>query len=642
MDTFKKNRAIVIDCLKRRDFSEASVNNYEKIYSSIEHYLNERGVIYSPKLGEEMLLLEQDAFFTVKGILIRTASIRKLNDVYLNGCIKNAVLSSHKKYRNIELVNEFDTAVSDYLSSVRDKFSSIQQINAERRIRLFFKFLQAHGICTLDEISYASLLAYHEELSYLKPSSRMVEESSIHQILHLLSDQGKIDPGRYLYMYLLEKGYQQTTESLTADELQKINEYRFDSLCFSSEMFLQNGRQLVNKYRASGYVDEICKDVERTIHYLYLFLDLNGLGYLPEIAEIWLNSENTKKIISGSSWKIARRTLCVFQDMLLNGEPDFGKVYRRGISGLDGLPDWCKIPLMDYADLRSKEKLEDTTVKNDIFSILRFLRFILGIGRQSFMELTGEDIVEFNLKDLHGTPEGKNSCNARIRRFLKYLGSNSYLSCLNLYMSLSTTAASVETVVKIFTDEEIGLIRKYVDNAETSLEIRDSAIMLLGCDMGVRGCDIVGLRLRDIDWRKQCIHFRQDKTDVDVILSMPTAVGNAIFRYLRDVRNKGTDDDHVFVSINAPFSSITRGVCYGTLHRILPNRKVPGSGFHATRKTFSTNRLKSGVNPELIADALGHKTAETLTPYLSLDNERMTLCPLSLECLSIQMKGGFR
>lgn len=642
MDTFKKNRAIVIDCLKRRDFSEKSVNCYEKIYSSIEHYLDEKGVIYSPELGEEMLLLEQDAFFTVKGISIRAASIHKLNDVYLNGCIKNAVLSPRKQYGNIKLVKEFETAVSDYLCSVRNKFSSIQQVNIERRVRLFFKFLQVHCICALDEISYASLRTYHEELSYLKPASRIVEESSIHQMLQFLSDQGKVNPGRYLYMYLLEKGYQLTTELLTAEEHQKINEYRFDSLCFSPEMFLQNGRQLVNKYRTSGYVDEICRDVERTIHYLFLFLDLNRLGYLPEIAEIWLNSENTKKMISGSSWKTARRTLCVFQDMLLNGEADFGKVYRKGISGLDELPDWCKIPLMDYVDLRSKEKLEDTTVKNDIYSILRFLRFILGIGRQSFMELTGEDIVEFNLKDLHGTPEGKNSCNARIRRFLKYLGSKSYISSLNLYMSLSTTAASVETVVKIFTDEEIDLIRKYVDSAGTSLEIRDSAIMLLGCDMGVRGCDIAGLRLRDIDWRRQCIHFRQDKTDADVILSMPTAVGNAIFRYLRNVRNKETEDDHVFISINAPYSSITRNVCYGTLHRILPDRNVPGSGFHATRKTFSTNRLKTGVSPEMISDALGHKMAGTLTTYLSLDNERMTMCPLSLECLSILMKGGFQ
>ena len=642
METFKKNSAIVIECLKKRDFSETSVRKYEMIYSSIENYLNEKGVIYSPELGNEMLLLDQDSFFIIKGLTLRAASINKLNDVYLNGCIKNAVIFPHKKYRNVELVDEFEIAVSDFMISVRDIFTPIQQLNVNRRVRLFFKFLQIHQIFSLDEISYASIQAYHEELSYLKPQSRMVEESSIHQMLHFLSDIGKIDPGRYLYMYLLEKGYRLTTESLTADERRRLDEYKFDSMSFSPDMFLQSGKELIKKYILAGYVDAIIKNVERTIYYLYLFLDLNGIGYLPEVADIWLASENTKKMMSGSSWKSAKRTLNVFQDMISNGEPDFNKIYRKGISGLDELPDWCKIPLMDYADLRYKEKLDDSTVKNDIYSILRFLRFILGIGCRSFMELTGEDIVEFNLKDLHGTPEGKNSCNARIRRFLKYLGTNNYTSGINLYMSLSTTAASVETVVKVFTDEEITLIRKYVDNSKTPLEIRDSAIILLGCDMGVRGCDIAGLRLCDIDWRKQCIHFRQDKTDADVILSMPTAVGNAIFRYLCDVRNKETEDDHLFIRIKAPFSSVTRNICYETLHRILPDRKVSGSGFHATRKTFSTNRLKCGVSPELIADALGHKTTVTLTPYLSLNDERMTMCPLSLKEMSISMEGGFQ
>ena len=88
--------------------------------------------------------------------------------------------------------------------------------------------------------------------------------------------------------------------------------------------------------------------------------------------------------------------------------------------------------------------------------------------------------------------------------------------------------------------------------------------------------------------------------------------------------------------------SIKRSVCYDTLHRILPDRNVHGSGFHVTRKTFSTNRLKSGVKPSLIADVLGHADMSTLTPYLSLDTERMSLCPLSLSELFITMEGGFR
>ena len=642
MKDFHFRCSIVIFRLKEKGFSEKSIQSYRKVYAAIGDYVNEKGVIYSPELGEKMLLINDDAFFQVSGKALRAACIRKLNDVYKHGDIKESVLSPRHEYGNIVLVEPFETAAIGFMESVKDTFSPVQQGNVNRRIRLFWKFVQFHGICSLDGVSYEIITAYHNELSHLKTASRIVEESSIHQILHYLSDQGMLDPGRYLHMYLLEKGHPMTLEAFSLEERQEIERYRLDSMCFPANMFLQSGQELIQKYQLAGYVPDSYKDAERTILYFYLFLDMNGLGYLPEIASIWLNSNVVKQVITGSSWKAARRVLHVFCDMLSEGEVCFQKVYRKGISGLEELPDWCKEPLMDFADLRKKEKLEESTVKNDIYSILRFLRFILQQKIQSFRDISGSTIIEFNLMDRHGSPEGKNACNIRIRRFLKYLGREGYLASPGLYMSIAPAAEPVETIVTIFTDDEVQTIRDYVGSATTDLEIRDSAIILLGCDMGMRGCDIVGLRLQDIDWKKQCIRIRQDKTDKDAVLAMPTAVGNAVFRYLRDARHKGVASDHVFISIDAPYHPIKRAVCYETLHRVLPGRKVHGSGFHATRKTFSTNRLRNGVSPTMIADAMGQAGIDSLTPYLFLDDERMSLCPITLEELSIPVEGGIR
>lgn len=77
-----------------------------------------------------------------------------------------------------------------------------------------------------------------------------------------------------------------------------------------------------------------------------------------------------------------------------------------------------------------------------------------------------------------------------------------------------------------------------------------------------------------------------------------------------------------------------------TLKRILPQRSVPGSGFHVTRKTFSTHKLQRGIPPERISSAIGQRSVKSLTPYLSLDGERLSMCPLSLESLNIPWKGG--
>jgi integrase len=188
----------------------------------------------------------------------------------------------------------------------------------------------------------------------------------------------------------------------------------------------------------------------------------------------------------------------------------------------------------------------------------------------------------------------------------------------------------------------VDTIRGYMKKASSPIEIRDCAIMLLGTDMGMRGADIVSLSLADIDWKNQCIRFRQSKTGAETWLAMPTGVGNAIYRYLKEARPRDTKSDSVFVSTRTPHGGITRSVCYGTLRRVLPERDVPGSGFHVTRKSFSTNRLRNGISPAGIADALGHSGTDNLRPYLSLDVRNMSKCPLSLVYLGIPVEGGRR
>ena len=146
MEKYRFKSAVVLWRLKERGYSEASIQSYRRIFSSIENYLNEKGVVYSPALGEEMLALNEDAFFKEPGILLRSACIRKLNDVYLHGDIKTALLSPHKKYGRVELVEQFENAVTGFMDSVKDSFTMSQQENVRRRVCLFFRYMQTSGL----------------------------------------------------------------------------------------------------------------------------------------------------------------------------------------------------------------------------------------------------------------------------------------------------------------------------------------------------------------------------------------------------------------------------------------------------------------------------------------------------------------
>ena len=104
METYRIKSAIVLWRLKERGFSEASIRGYRRIFSSIESYLEEKEVVYSPELGEKMLDLNENAFFKEPGLSLRAACIRKLNDVYLHGDLTTVLLTPRRKYGNVKLI----------------------------------------------------------------------------------------------------------------------------------------------------------------------------------------------------------------------------------------------------------------------------------------------------------------------------------------------------------------------------------------------------------------------------------------------------------------------------------------------------------------------------------------------------------
>ena len=640
MDEFERNSTTVIEALEQRGYSQHTIQSHRKVYKSIHEYLEQNQISYTPNLGNR--ILSEPSILDVKGKYILAGCISKLNDVYLHGKITCAQMSPHKVYATIPLNMEFEQAVSNFTNSISDSFSDAQIYNAKCRCSLFLRCMQCWGKSTLLDITYEEIHKYHyQELSHLKKASRIVEESTLHQFFQFLSIEKGINPGLYMYMYQLERDIYVQLNELPQEIQKRVSSLKEESLAFPPDEFWTAGQELIQLIKEAGYNEKYADEMEVAIRYLYLFLDINHLGYLPELADIWLQNVAKNNLFHGSTVHSASRILNVFRDFAEAGAPDFTKVYRKGIAGIYALPDWCRIPMEGFIQQRLKQKLDSKTVKNDIFFLLRFFAFIIQRGITSFTELTGKTMVEFNLYDMHGTSDGKNSCNCGIRRFLKYLYRERIITDSKLHLALGVAASPVETIVQVLTDEEIQQAKTYIDNANSPIEIRDSAMFLLGVDMGIRGCDIVSLKLADIDWKRQCIQFQQCKTDNETYNAMPTAVGNAIFRYLRDVRPKGIENEYIFVSLAPPYKRLSRCVCYGVLKRILPNRKVPGSGFHVTRKTFSTNRLNNGTTPEQIANALGHSDTRSLTPYLSLDRKHMEECPLSLESLNLLKKEGF-
>ena len=90
--------------------------------------------------------------------------------------------------------------------------------------------------------------------------------------------------------------------------------------------------------------------------------------------------------------------------------------------------------------------------------------------------------------------------------------------------------------IPYLTSEEIRKVRESLVDGENSLTLCDKAIGILALYTGLRGCDMAGMALDSVDWDRDIIYIRQQKTEFPFELPLIAIVGNAIYDYLTSER----------------------------------------------------------------------------------------------------------
>ncbi|MBM4072034.1 MAG: integrase [Planctomycetes bacterium] len=166
-------------------------------------------------------------------------------------------------------------------------------------------------------------------------------------------------------------------------------------------------------------------------------------------------------------------------------------------------------------------------------------------------------------------------------------------------------------------------------------DVRDRAILMLLAVYGLRGGEVRALRLEDLDWQQEVLIVRHDKQKKARTYPLCRSVGDAVLRYLREVR-PGTDHREVFLTRVAPFRPLGRG----GLKSIARNRllalglKLPHYGSHVLRHACATHLLAQGLSLKEIGDHLGHRSPQTTRIYAKVDlNALRTVGDFELEGL---------
>jgi site-specific recombinase XerD len=179
--------------------------------------------------------------------------------------------------------------------------------------------------------------------------------------------------------------------------------------------------------------------------------------------------------------------------------------------------------------------------------------------------------------------------------------------------------------------------RHVIDSCDphTPVGLRDRAILLLLARLGLRGDEVITLRLDDIDWEagRLCIRGKNGR---ECLMPMPTDVGEAIAAYLQRGRPQRADR-HLFLRTRAP----VRGRRHGSdgigsiVHHALERAGIdaPHKGSHQFRHALAVRMLKRGASLSEIGEVLRHRSPIATSIYAKVD-------VASLRSLALPWPGG--
>lgn len=153
--------------------------------------------------------------------------------------------------------------------------------------------------------------------------------------------------------------------------------------------------------------------------------------------------------------------------------------------------------------------------------------------------------------------------------------------------------------------------------------LRDRAILLLLTGLGLRACEIAGLRLDDVGWRTGTLRIRGKGDRVDE-LPMSDEIGQALEDYVLHGRGGRIVGEEVFWTVIDPVQPLTaNGVC-GTVRQICIKAGVEKFGPHRLRHTFATGMLASGATLQEVQGLLRHAHLRTTAIYTKVDTNRLS------------------
>ena len=299
---------------------------------------------------------------------------------------------------------------------------------------------------------------------------------------------------------------------------------------------------------------------------------------------------------------------------------------------------------LSFIDERKSYDFALSTINRDIYTLNYFSEYLQRSGIKDIKAISPSTIQGFMkwLASQKNLPTLKNAT-ATLRAFLKYLYKNGDVS--HDYSSVVLTVRCRKTVPSVYSTDEIERMLNSF-NQSSAVGVRNYAMVLMAVRLGMRASDICSIEFKNIHWDRNTIEFVTEKTGKATVLPLTADVGNAIIKYLKDVR-PDSQSTHIFLRMQAPYVKLNPAAMHSIVTKAFRDAGIVAKagrrhGPHALRASLATEMLEKEIPLPVISETLSHSNTDTTKIYLKVDMRHLRRIALDVPPLEGVWMGGVR
>ncbi len=364
------------------------------------------------------------------------------------------------------------------------------------------------------------------------------------------------------------------------------------------------------------------------------FCEENGAtSYMPKLGQLYADDVVSKKTgkFSTNRYHTQGRFIRLIDSYYNKGVFDFSTLKRGKVQPVSEL---FRTIYREYQDYLCATYDNSNTIHFFEYELYYLLRHLEEMNVFSLDNLSASMVLAY-IKSVKQSRQRAVLCG--LRRYFRYAQRENLTNAI-----AGIHAYRHKRIIPTLTDSEQSGIKSAIDSG--SISHRDAAIVLLGLSTGIRACDLIKLKLSDVDWVNESISFRQSKTGNTVCLPLTISVGNAIANYISKERPL-TDSDFLFVRQLDPFEPLAdHASCHAVVSRVFRAACISKDnricGMHMLRHNAASTMVKNEVPVATIAAILGHANTDTTDIYITTDETRLKKCVLPMVNISKEVYHG--